>query len=153
MTYKNENKIKEEYETQVKIPKPILIEIFEFCGLENFLKISLISKQFYFLLKSDHFWLKILSQKTDLTQSQVEEQRKTKSLKEIYLSTFYGWDVKASHRSLTFKTNVVRNNDTGSPFAAVSKKNFISGKENVLFVFDYFTETLCASCGVIKEGR
>ena len=146
------NPVNEEYETQLKIPKPILMDIFQRCGLENFLKISLISKQFYFLLKSDNFWLKMLKT-TDLNEIELDSMRKSQSLVEIYRDTLDGWDVGASHKSLTLNGKKVSNELKGSTFAAVTKKKFVTGQDNVLFIFDYLSNTMCASCGVIKEGR
>ena len=152
MTYKNENKIKEEYETQVKIPKPILIEIFEFCGLENFLKISLISKQFYFLLKSDHFWFKMLKT-TNLTESQIEEQRKTNNLVEIYKEAMMGWDIKASNQNnLKFNGKMLTRIKEQGTQAAVTKKKIMTGEENVYFMFEIDALPGLTACGIKKEG-
>jgi hypothetical protein len=97
--------ILEEYETQIKIPKPILIEIFLYAGLENFLRISLISKQFYFLVKSDNLWLKILREK--LSDNEIEEQRKSKKLVDIYKDTICGWDIPNSYHTHVFVGNIL----------------------------------------------
>ena len=147
-----EIEIKEEYETQVKIPKPILIEIFELCGIENFLKISLISKQFYFLLKSDNFWIKMLKL-TDLTQSEIEEQRKTNNLVEIYKDAMMGWDIKASNQNnLKFNGKMLTHIKEQGTEAAVTKKKFMTGEENVYFMFEIDALPGLTACGIKKEG-
>ena len=64
------------------------MEIIELCGVENFLKISLVSKQFYFLIKSDNFWSKLLRERK-ICESKIEEKRKTKSLMRIFRDLTY----------------------------------------------------------------
>ena len=142
-----EIEISKEYETQVKIPKPILMDIFQRCGLENFLKISLISKQFYFLLKSDNFWMKMLKT-TDLNEIEIDSRRKTQSLVEIYRDYLLGWDVEASYEKISFNKRDALNNYGKFAGCAVSKKQFVTGEEDVLFVFEYESEKGCSSCGI-----
>ena len=145
--------VNEEYETQLKIPKPILMDIFQRCGLENFLKISLISKQFYFLLKSDNFWLKMLKT-TDLDQVEIEEQRKTKKLVEIYRDSLVGWDVKASPKDfIKIEGNIISRVNKQGTHAAVTKRKFITGEENILFVFEVNTTPDLTALGIKKEER
>ena len=143
--------VNEDYETQLKIPKPILMDIFQRCGLENFLKISLISKQFYFLLKSDNFWLKMLKT-TDLDQVEIEEQRKTKKLIEIYRDSLVGWDLQASHQNHLkfYKNELTRVNEQGTE-SAVTKRKFITGEENVLFVLEVKSLCTLTVIGIKKE--
>ena len=136
----------------MKIPKPILMDIFQRCGLENFLKISFISKQFYFLLKSDQVWIKMLKL-TDLTESEIEEQRKTKSPLEIYKDAMMGWDVKASNQNnLKFNGKMLTHIKEQGTQAAVSKKKFVTGKENVYFLFEIDAVSSLTACGIKKEG-
>ena len=143
-----EIKIKEEYETQLKIPKPILIDIFQRCGFENLMKISLISKQFYFLVKSDNFWIKILKS-TDLSEEEIENERKTKKLVEIYKDTTIGWDVKRSNQKLLqFNGNHFVHQGGQGVAIALTKKAFVSGEDNYLFVFDAYFEGHLNGCGL-----
>ena len=144
--------VNEEYETQVKIPKPILIEIFLKCGIENFLKISLISKQFYFLVKSDNLWMKLIKCNTEINEIELDSLRKNKSLAEIYRDSLVGWDYTGSHQDLFFNGNDVVNDKRGDAMCAISKKSFTVGEENVLFVFDYHTEAYLSSCGIKVVG-
>ena len=143
--------IKEEYETQVKIPKPILIEIFELCGIENLMKISLISKQFYFLLKSDNFWMKMLKS-TDLSEEEIEKERNTKSLVEIYRETIIGWDVKRSNKKLLqFNGNHFshQGGQGGQGVAiALTNKVFVTGEDNYLFIFEAYFDGDLNGCGI-----
>ena len=140
--------MKDEYETQINIPKPILIEIFELCGIENFLKISLISKQFYFLLKSDNLWLKML-RKTVLTEEEIEEQRKTQALVEIYKDTLIGWNDKDSNlNKLQFDRNLVVHNNQQGVAIALTKKIFVTGEENLLFEFESNFKGDLNGCGI-----
>ena len=150
-TFKKEIEIMEKYETQVKIPKPILIEIVQLCGLENFLKISLISKQFYFLLKSENFWLKMLKT-TDLDREEIEKERKTKSLVEIYKDAINGWDVKASYPNwFKFEGKEFTHIGNSGKQSVVTKKKFVTGEENVLFVFQSGDAPKLHALGIKKE--
>ena len=145
--------VKEEYETQIKIPKPILIEIFQLCGLENFLKISQTSKQFYFLIKSDNFWLKMLKT-TEINEIELDSMRKSQSLVEIYKDTLMGWDLEASHLLLLDFNGKDAIHKQGSGIAAaLTKKKFILGEENYLFTFEFNCETGLSACGISKVGR
>ena len=136
----------------MKIPKPILIEIFELCGIENLMKISLISKQFYFLLKSDHFWLKMLKT-TYLSEEEIEEQRKTNKLVEIYRDSIDGWDVKASHQNyLKFNRNLLTRITSHGTESAVTKRKFVTGEQNVLFVLEVKSVPTLTVIGIKKEG-
>ena len=135
----------------MKIPKPILMDIFQRCGIENFLKISLISKQFYFLLKSDNFWMKMLKN-TNWKESEIEEQRKTKKLVEIYQDFLNGWDRKKSNMDLAFyKTKVMKANKDSVCNVFTGKKFFL-GKENIVFEFISYFKNQCSSFGIAKEN-
>ena len=142
---KIELEMKEEYEKQIKIPKPILIEIVQLCGLNNFLKISLISKQFYFAVKSDQLWLKMLKT-TDLNEIEIDSMRKTQSLAEIYRDTLQGWDFEASNGDYEF-TGKSFNKKRGHGVAiVVTKRQFVTGKENLVFEFiSNFNSDFCGT--------
>ena len=144
--------VNEEYEIQVKIPKPILMDIFQRCGLENLMKISLISKQFYFLLKSDNFWMKMLKT-TDLNEIEIDSMRKTQSLVEIYRDTLCGWDFKASNKNrYIFKGNTVIHNEKNGLATVVSKKKFFLGEEILLFTFELKAKKHLNATGVCIEN-
>ena len=118
--------------------------------MENFLKISMTSKQFYFLIKSDNLWHKLLKKK-EISEEAIEKERKTKSLMEIYKESISGWNKEASYHKIKFTGNKALNNYHNHSGTAVVKKSFISGSENVLFVFDYDTPRASSSCGIKLE--
>lgn len=146
------NTISENFDTQIKMPKPILMEIFMECGLSNFLRISLTSKQFYFLLKSDNFWMKMLKG-TDLKEDQIEKERKTKTFVEIYRESLMGWDVNASHnQAYNFFGKIIVHNMSKDLAAAVSKRTFITGEENLVFIFKINASRNLSACGICVNG-
>ena len=145
--------IKENFETQTKIPKPILIEIFQLSGLNSFKKISLASKQFYFLIKSENFWMKML-RSTDLSEIEIETKKKKKSLVEIYQYTRIGWNYEKSNLiHLKFDKNRVVHTEQGGIAAAVTKRIFTLGEENILFTFVINSEPNFSACGITKLNR
>ena len=128
------------------------MEIVQLCGVENFLKISLISKQFYFLVKSDNFWLKMLKT-TDLKESEIEEQSKSQRFVEIYRDYLMGWDPSSSNlKRLVFDGNLVVHNQKDGLAAAVTKKKFVLGSANYLFVVDMFSIANLTATGVCVEN-
>ena len=127
------------------------MDIFQRCGLENLMKISLISKQFYFLLKSDNFWIKMLKT-TYLNEIEIEELIKTQSLVEIYRNTLCGWDLETSHKSLTFKGNQVTHSGKKNLAAAFTKKKYILGEVNIIFTFKVKPKSNFTATGVCIDN-
>ena len=147
-----EKKIGEEYEDQIKIPKPLLIEIFIQSGRCSFLKISLVSKQFYFLLKSENLWKKMLKE-TDLSEKEIEEENKSFSFQQIYRNTILGWDIKNSNQEkLKFKGNQLKHTANDGLAVALTKRKFIFGKENLIFTFEMKSSSYLTAAGVSLEG-
>ena len=143
------------HENQLKIPKPILMIIFQLCGLGNLLKLSLTSKQFYFLIKSDTFWLKMLRETTHLTETEIDqEKKKGVDLVEIYKSSLLGWNINESHLQLIqFNRNEFVHKKGGGVAIAVTKKKFIVGEDNLLFEFEIKFDSIFCGCGISKLDR
>eukprot|EP01091_Cochliopodium_minus_P000957 TRINITY_DN1084_c0_g1_i1.p1 TRINITY_DN1084_c0_g1~~TRINITY_DN1084_c0_g1_i1.p1 ORF type:complete len:243 (-),score=61.97 TRINITY_DN1084_c0_g1_i1:76-804(-) len=129
--------VKEEYDRQIDIPKPILIKIICLLELKEISSALLSCKQFYFLSKMDSFWLNLVDQKTEIKKEELKELSKENSFKQIFLDSLMGWDLESSnHEFLNYKGNVVKHEKQYNLATAFTKKRFITGEKNMLFTFE-----------------
>eukprot|EP01091_Cochliopodium_minus_P006973 TRINITY_DN16924_c0_g1_i1.p1 TRINITY_DN16924_c0_g1~~TRINITY_DN16924_c0_g1_i1.p1 ORF type:complete len:253 (-),score=40.53 TRINITY_DN16924_c0_g1_i1:47-805(-) len=134
---KRDIKIKEEYQKQLNVPKPILINIF--CKLELNVLASLSSscKQFYFLImRNDMFWRSFMIENSVMTTSEMEELSKDRSYKEIFCDSLQGWDLERSdHKYLKFEGNLMSHLPSYHLATGFSKFSFETGTRCLLFTF------------------
>lgn len=129
-------KIKGEYEKQVMIPKPILINLFSQLELEDLPKIARCCKQFYFVLQSEEFWKKMVLENEKIDQQKVEEMLKEISYQQIYKNSFGPWQEDLSlQKHLKFEGYKVTHQGLYNLTAAFTRKKFVTGQQNVLFTF------------------
>lgn len=125
--------ISEEYETQIKIPKPILTRIFSEMG-NDVLDVKSICKQTYFLLKSESFWEFYCIR--NYGEKRLKEAAGNNNF-EKFKSIYECWEKKRTHFSFKPKGNRIWINEKNiSNFVTASTKlSFDYNEQNALFVF------------------
>lgn len=132
MREKGEAGIKEEYDKQVNVPKPLLVKMFSLLGFDEVANCSRCCKQFYFLIKADNFW-RVFAQETfpgELETLVGETWQEKVKYKKLAV-----WDEKLSSDKLEIKGRLIEHKSQGIA-NAISKVEFRGGEESLFLEFE-----------------
>ena len=143
---------KSEIKQNLSLPKPIIIKIIANLEEKDLLHFSLSCKMMNNLMQTEMFYQEMCHKriKEEEIKKYLEEK---KTWKEIFKESFTFWDESLSNpfiqitgRKITLEKKGISN--------AFTKFSFITGDENLLFVF-YLDgiDTSLVGAGIIKEER